>query len=703
MNVFAPQSFQTMLELKEIACVQEQIISPQSNSPVIGCIMDVVVGAMKLTLPDMYLDENTVYQLLSKIEDFDGDLPEPLLVEGKKYWFGREIMNLILPNINYMKKNDGEDIDIVNGKIKSGVFNKSVVGSSSGSLVHMITNDLDEKHTRVFLNTIQRIINTWLKFEGFSVGFGDTLIDDNIKNKIKDIISTSKGKVNNFLTMAYDKGIKISQKDFESKIFNILNEARDQSGSIVMKNINKDNYLYQMVSSKSKGNSINISQIISCVGQQNVQFKGSSGRIPFTSNNRTLPYYSQFDNRPEAKGFIEHSYLDGLDVNEFFFHAQSGREGLIDTACKTAETGYIQRRLMKSLEDLNVKYDLTVRNEKGIVVQFCYGCDNFDPKKVEKQKFELILGSNKVFENNYKWNSTELKKYDKKIVKSLNEEFKLLSHLRKYFRNLNYHEEDIVYVPINIYRIVKRAKKKFDIDMEEKNNLEPNYILDKIKYLTKQVVKLNCDLNYPYNELNNYNLKLLRTLIQSKLSTKTIIIKNNLSLEAFNWVVSVIETTFYKSLVHPGESVGSIAAQSLGEPTTQLSVRYSTKVKVKEDNKYSEPKIGKLIDNYMKKYNEQVVKTHITEDGKASYILPVPKEWNVTVPGLNYETEKVEWKRVTEFSKHPPNGRLVRIKTKSGKSVIATLSHSFVTKRDGKVQTVKGSELKLNDVVPIMG
>lgn len=597
MNIFVPQSFQTMLELKEIACVPEQIISPQSNSPVIGCIMDVVVGAMKLTLPDMFLDENTVYHLLCKIENFEGDLPEPVLVDNKKYWSGREIMNLILPNINYMKKNDGENIDIVNGKIISGIFNKSVVGSSSGSLIHMITNDLNEEHTKVFLNTIQRIINTWLKFEGFSVGFGDTLIHDNIKNKIKDIISTSKGKVNNFLNMAYDKNIKISQKDFESKIFNILNEARDQSGSIVMKNINKDNYLYQMVSSKSKGNSINISQIISCVGQQNVQFKGSSGRIPFTSNNRTLPYYYQFDNRPEAKGFVEHSYLDGLDVNEFFFHAQSGREGLIDTACKTAETGYIQRRLMKSLEDLNVKYDLTVRNEKGIVVQFCYGCDNFDPKKVEKQKFELILNSNKEFQKKYKWDNNQLKSFDKNTIDKLNNEFKNLLQLRKYFRNLNYHIDDIVYVPINIYRIVKQSKKKFSIDMNKKYKLEPNYILNKIKYLTKNIIRLNCDNSYPFNELNNYNLKLLRTLVQSKLNTKIIINENNLSLEAFDWVVNNIETSFYKSLVQPGESVGSIAAQSLGEPTTQLTLNtfHYSGVASKSNVNSGVPRIRELI------------------------------------------------------------------------------------------------------------
>ena len=596
MNIFVPQSFQTMLELKEIACVPEQIISPQSNSPVIGCIMDVVVGSMKLTLPNMFLDENTVYYIVCKIKDFDGELPEPIIIEGKKYWLGRDIMNLLIPNINYFKKNDGENIDIVNGKIVSGIFNKSVVGSSSGGLVHMITNDLNESASKDFLNTIQRIINSWLKFEGFSVGFGDTLIEKDVKNKIKDIISTSKGKVNNFINMAYDKNLKISQKDFENEIFNILNEARDQGGSIVMKNIDKSNYLYQMVHSKSKGNSINISQIISCVGQQNVQFKGSSGRIPFSSNNRTLPYYYQYDNRPESKGFVEHSYLDGLNVNEFFFHAQSGREGLIDTACKTAETGYIQRRLMKSLEDLNVKYDLTVRNEKGTVVQFCYGCDNFDPKKVEKQKFELILGSNKDFENKYKWDNKELKKYNEKTKSLLKKEYTSLLTLRRFFRNLKYHDDDIVYTPINIYRIVKQSRKKYSINNEQ-TDLKPEYILSKIKYLNKEVIKLNCDNDYPFNELNDYNLKLLRTLIKSKLSTKIIILENKLTIDAFNWVVSTIEMSFYKALIQPGESVGAIAAQSLGEPTTQLTLNtfHYSGVASKSNVNSGVPRIRELI------------------------------------------------------------------------------------------------------------
>ena len=125
-------------------------------------------------------------------------------------------------------------------------------------------------------------------------------------------------------------------------------------------------------------------------------------------------------------------------------------------------------------------------------------------------------------------------------------------------------------------------------------------------------------------------------------------------------------------------------------------------IDLKINNKYTEPKIGELINNYMTKYPEKTIKTHITENGKASHILPIQKEWNIMVPGLNYKTEKIEYKRVTEFSRHPPNGKLIKIKTKSGKTVIATLSHSFVSKINGKVMTVRGDSLKVGDVVPII-
>lgn len=112
-----------------------------------------------------------------------------------------------------------------------------------------------------------------------------------------------------------------------------------------------------MVVAGSKGSNINISQVIACVGQQNVEGK----RIPFGFRKRTLPHFIKDDYGPESRGFVENSYLAGLTPSEFYFHAMGGREGLIDTAVKTAETGYIQRRLIKAMESVMVHYDGTVR------------------------------------------------------------------------------------------------------------------------------------------------------------------------------------------------------------------------------------------------------------------------------------------------------------------------------------------------------
>ncbi len=164
------------------------------------------------------------------------------------------------------------------------------------------------------------------------------------------------------------------RETFESKVNKILNKARDDAGSSAQKSLAPFNNVKQMVVSGSKGSFLNISQMAACVGQQNVEGK----RIPFGFRYRTLPHFTKDDYSPESRGFVENSYLRGLTPQEFFFHAMGGREGLIDTAVKTAETGYIQRRLVKALEDVMVKYDGTVRNSLGHVVQFAYGEDGMD-------------------------------------------------------------------------------------------------------------------------------------------------------------------------------------------------------------------------------------------------------------------------------------------------------------------------------------
>jgi DNA-directed RNA polymerase II subunit RPB1 len=174
--------------------------------------------------------------------------------------------------------------------------------------------------------------------------------------------------------------------EFESSVNNVLNKATEQAGKIGRKSLSKNNRFLMIVNSGSKGTLINISQMISCLGQQNVDGK----RIPYSFLNRTLPHFKQFDDSPSARGFVENSFISGLTPEELFMHAQGGRVGLIDTAVKTSTTGYIQRRLIKGLEDLMVNYDMTIRTNKNKLVQFSYGDDSVDTVKVENQDLPIV-------------------------------------------------------------------------------------------------------------------------------------------------------------------------------------------------------------------------------------------------------------------------------------------------------------------------
>lgn len=126
----------------------------------------------------------------------------------------------------------------------------------------------------------------------------------------------------------------------------------------------------------------------------------SGSRLPYGFRGRTLPHFQKEDLGPESRGFVVNSYLQGLTPQELFFHAMGGREGLIDTAVKTSETGYIQRRLVKAMEDMLIRYDGTVRNECGEVVQFVYGEDGMDATYIEKHEFEIMtMDDHKVCES----------------------------------------------------------------------------------------------------------------------------------------------------------------------------------------------------------------------------------------------------------------------------------------------------------------
>ena len=594
MNLYLAQSVMASTEIEELVCVPNQIISPQSNKPVIGCIMDTVVGANNITRKSTKLNFKEIMSMLPHISTFNGNLPpfkvntfDNKHIPDNIYLEGREIFSLLLPSeVNYFKSMDDEDnIEIINGDLITGKCSKAVTGTSGGSLVHIIQNDLGRNSTKRFLTEIQGVTGTWLMKNGFSVGIGDCLPDSTTKDYINNTISKAKANVKNIISATISSRLKLEtgmsiREEFEARILNILNTARDDAGGLATKKLGDDNAIKNMVTSGSKGNFINISQIMASVGQQNVSSGAKSGRIPCGYRDRTLPHFQKFDDGPESKGFVENSFLSGLTPYEFFFHAMSGREGLIDTAVKTSETGYIQRRLMKAMEDLKVHYDMTVRNERDQIIQFIYGDDGFDATRIEKQKIEILNYNNKIFSNKYKWKKKELKQnMDKKSFKRMktndnfqeiiDKEFNRIENYRNYLRKIKH--EDISYSPVHIYRIIKQAKNKFNINNKSISDINPIDIITKVEEICSKLRALISDERI-IKEINHKSMKNFKMLLRTKLSSKMVIIEHKLNLLSFDWIISKIYDQFDKSLVQPGEMVGSITAQSIGEPATQMTL-----------------------------------------------------------------------------------------------------------------------------------
>lgn len=317
------------------------------------------------------------------------------------------------------------------------------------------------------------------------------------------------------------------------------------------------------------------------MGQQNVEGK----RIPFGFRHRTLPHFIKDDNGPDSRGFVENSYLAGLTPAEFFFHAMGGREGLIDTAVKTAETGYIQRRLIKAMESVMVNYDGTVRNAVGQMIQLRYGEDGLDGMWMENQTLGTLKPNNVLFEKDYclDYSSddklrefytddavreiTKIKDYQSTINNEWLDLQEDRSLLRRIFPNPNVK----IHLPVNLSRLIWNAQKIFHVDTRKKVDLSPIKVIEGIKELSSKLIIVSGE--DPISTQAQYNATLLfNILLRSTFCSKQMAKSHKLNAEAFEWVLGEVETRFNQAIAQPGEMVGALAAQSLGEPATQMTL-----------------------------------------------------------------------------------------------------------------------------------
>ena len=394
MNLHVPQSLTARAEVQELMMVPKNIVSPQSNKPVMGIVQDSLLAAARMTKRDVFFERDLLFNLLMWVENWDGRVPAPAILKPKQLWSGKQIFSIICPEVNYEATGNTHPKDksvantlngfdsrvlIHQGTLLQGIVDKKSLGTSGNSLIHVSWLERGWDITRIFMNQIQQVVNYWLLNNSFSIGVADTVADQPTMRTIEQTIDEAKSKVKDLVQQGQRGELEAQPgrtmiESFEQMVNRVLNQARQKAGLNVQETIDETNNVKAMVMAGSKGSDINISQIIAIVGQQNVEGK----RIPYGFRRRTLPHFAKDDLGPESRGFVENSYLRGLSPQEFFFHAMGGREGLIDTAVKTSQTGYLQRRLVKAMESVMCQYDGTVRNSQGNVVQFLYGEDGMD-------------------------------------------------------------------------------------------------------------------------------------------------------------------------------------------------------------------------------------------------------------------------------------------------------------------------------------
>lgn len=981
-----PQNELSESELRNLAAIPYQIISPSSNSPIIGIYQDNMLGAYQFTREGIEFTPRQAMNLMMGYANVD--MKE---LRNKPRISNFDILSQITPPISLKYKNklfeDNEDpaisnnvLEIYNGKYIRGRADKGVFMSGTKGILNRICNDFGNMACSNYIDDLQQIINEYMKTSAFSVGVSDLVSDKKTTEAVLQVISSKMNEVKEIndkvhLGILENNTGKTNAQEFEAQVANILNDTTGQTGKIAVKSLDANNRFTIIVKSGSKGSMLNISQMISCLGQQSVDGK----RVPYGFDNRTLPHFKKYDDSPEARGFVKNSYISGLTAPELFFHAMGGRMGLIDTAVKsvtwetpiviideqgkpvyteigrwidekldaesnkalvqhfdeanmellntsniyvpttdehgfvswaeitavtrhdpgsklyeiktlggrsvivtesksllvwnaelkgfyemltpeirvgdcvpvtmdlpeppvviemseddainiatdfhkgadlndeiiayprkfvyafiqmvetlgmtdmsydarnernanilamlynrigievsfnkhvvtihkprdnmknnvvldpiveirdfvpnvlkmydltvpatlnfglanglqvrdTAQTGYIQRRLVKGLEDLKVEYDGTVRNNMGKIVQFAYGEDGVDTVRVENQSIPLVSMS---IEDIYMHidliglsdteNKDLLQIYTKETAKRVKDQRNQTKSMCKtyienmiYYRDLlvenvfKYKNEDAVKAPIAFQHLIQNVQGQMNLTGNSAVDITPLECMEQTNKTYEKLVRM---FNPP---------QMFEILYKFYLSPKELLTKKRFNQRALTLLLETIVLNYKKCLVHPGEMVGVIAGQSIGEPTTQLTLNsfvYETEILVR--NSKGEIKCVQIGDfaawgiSTCKSIDYMADKDTTYAELSEYYEVPSATEDGRTL-----------WKRIEAVTKHPVinedgSNTMLKVTTKGCREIIATKAKSFLKLIDGKIQGVNGSELKVGDYLPV--
>ncbi|XP_071250702.1 DNA-directed RNA polymerase III subunit RPC1 isoform X1 [Salvelinus alpinus] len=605
MNLHLPQTEEAKAEALVLMGTKANLVTPRNGEPLIAAIQDFLTGAYLLTLKDTFFDRSKACQIVASIlvgvdEKIKIALPHPAILKPMTLWTGKQLFGLILKpskdcpvkaNLRTKGKQysgKGEDlcsndsfVVIQNSELMCGTMDKGTLGSGSKkNIFYILLRDWGQLEAANAMSRLARIAPTYLSNRGFSIGIGDVTPGQGLLKAKQNLLDEGYAKCDEYIEALKTGKLQqqpgcTAEETLEALILKELSVIRDHAGSACLRELDKTNSPLIMALCGSKGSFINISQMIACVGQQAI----SGSRVPDGFENRSLPHFEKHSKLPAAKGFVADSFYSGLTPTEFFFHTMAGREGLVDTAVKTAETGYMQRRLVKSLEDLCSQYDLTVRSSTGDIIQFVYGGDGLDPAAMEGKDEPLEF--NRVLDN----------------IRSV--------HTCSEQPALSKNE-----LVLTAESIMKRSDFKCcrDSFLEALTDTGSEKYMEEIKKFIKATSEKIKKTRDKYG-INDNGTTEPRVLYQLDRITPS-------QLEKF---LETCRDKYMRAQMEPGSAVGALCAQSIGEPGTQMTLKTFHFAGVASMNiTLGVPRIKEII-NASKNISTPIISAHLDVDDDADF------------------------------------------------------------------------------------
>ncbi|XP_053609913.1 DNA-directed RNA polymerase I subunit RPA1 [Plodia interpunctella] len=632
MNAHFPQNEIARSEAFNIMSVTKQYLVPKDGTPLSGLIQDHVISGVRMSLRGVFFSKSDYQQLVFQaLSNHRGEIKllPPTILKPRQLWSGKQVLSTIIINTipkgkaclsitgkakisskAWLKANprtwkaggtpftnenimSEAEVIIRNGELLSGVLDKTHYGATPYGLVHCMYELYGGDSSSSLLSSFSKVFTFYLQWIGFTLGVKDILVVDESDNKRDDYVCL----VRDAGRVAAIKATELPVDVDDNKLKNVIEEMHTKDPKFranldrqyktmldsYTNNINKvclsegllekfpNNNLQLMVQSGAKGSTVNTMQISCLLGQ--IELEGK--RPPLMISGRSLPSFPPYDISPRAGGFIDGRFMTGIQPQEFFFHCMAGREGLIDTAVKTSRSGYLQRCLIKHLESLTVGYDHTVRDSDGSVVQFAYGEDGLDVLKCQYLKSEQLKFLDENSAAVIPESAINMLK-EEANPKAIKKAQKSLKKWKKKFGDpLQKHRTS------GFLEFCAQAKQDIEIaDRPTDRTRDPYYWELEKMWRTldlddrKQYERKSCPEPIPGKFAPDYKLGVITEqldgIIKKYLNNRKINIYDTYTEN--DKFVEVMNAKYLASMAAPGEPVGLLAAQSIGEPSTQMTL-----------------------------------------------------------------------------------------------------------------------------------